>query len=68
MNYIMGFLYNAFRDKDKAYKIFTIILDKYFLGMFSKDFAQLKLLYYQFDRCLALFLPELSDHFKVFLH
>lgn len=65
MNYIMGFLYNIFKDEDKAYLIFSIIIKINFNGMFSKEFYQLKLLFYQFDRCLALFLPELCDHFKV---
>ena len=65
MNYIMGFIYNRFKDEEKTFKIFNIILDEYFKNMFCKEFAKLKLLFYQFDRCLALFLPELSEHFKV---
>lgn len=65
MNYIMGFIYIRFMDEEKTYKFFNIILEKYFKNMFCKEFAQLKLLFYQFDRCLALFLPELSEHFKV---
>ena len=65
MNYIMGFLFCNFKDESKTYKFFCELLEIHFKHMFIQEFAQLKLLFYQFDRCLALFLPELYEHFKV---
>ena len=67
MNYIMGFIYHNLRDETKSYIFFSTVIEKYFSNMFGKEFAQLKLLFYQFDRCLALFLPEISEHFKVLI-
>lgn len=67
MNYIMGFLYHNIREESTTYLFFNVILEKYFSKMFGKEFAQLKLLFYQFDRCLALFMPELSEHLKVII-
>jgi len=61
----MGYLYSNIKDETKTYHFFTVLLEKHFDRMFCQEFAQLKLLFYQFDRCLALFLPELSEHFKV---
>ena len=65
MNYIMGFLYINIKDEEKTFKAFTYLIDLYFENMFTKDLYKLKLLFFQFDRCLALFLPNLADHFKV---
>lgn len=66
MNYIMGFLYINIKDEEKTYKCFSYLIDLYFENMFTKDLYKLKLLFFQFERCLALFVPDLADHFKVF--
>lgn len=65
MNYIMGFLYIHLKDEDKTYKCFTYLINMYFEDMFTKDLDKLKLLFFQFERCLALYIPDLADHFKV---
>ena len=65
MNYVMGFLYICIQNEEATFKAFTSLIDKFFQNFFSKDLAKLKLLFYQFDHCLNLFLPKIADHFKV---
>lgn len=65
MNYIMGFLYINLRDEEKTFKCFCYLMKIYFENMFTKDLYKLRLLFYQFERCLMLILPELAEYFKV---
>lgn len=64
MNYIAGYLYLMINDEEMTYKMFANVINNYFGKVFSKDFEQLKVMFYQFERLLSIFLPELSDHFK----
>ena len=65
MNYVMGFLYIHILDEPNTHKCFENLMRNYFHNMFTKDLYTLKLLFYQFERCLTLFLPELAGYFKV---
>lgn len=65
MNYIMGFLYIHLKDEEKTFKCFTYLINLYFEDMFTKDLHKLQLLFFQFEKCFALFVPDLADHFKV---
>lgn len=67
MNYIMGFMYINIKDEETTFKAFTYLINLYFENMFTKDLYKLKVLFYQFEKCLGLFIPNLADHFKVFL-
>lgn len=67
MNYIMGYLFINVRNEELTLKIFISLINQHFHNIFTKDLRKLKLLFYQFDRCLHIFLPELFEKFKVFL-
>lgn len=41
------------------------IIEKYdMVNMFNEDLPQIKVYFYQFDRLISMFLPELHAHFK----
>ncbi|CAD8164735.1 unnamed protein product [Paramecium pentaurelia] len=64
MNYIAGYLYLNFQDQVIAYKAFDKMMNLYFKDLYINDFSKLKIGFYQFDRLLQIFLPELSQHLK----
>ncbi|CAD8065271.1 unnamed protein product [Paramecium primaurelia] len=64
MNYIAGYLYLNFQDQVIAYKAFDRMMNLYFKDLYINDFSKLKIGFYQFDRLLQIFLPELSQHLK----
>ncbi|CAD8075378.1 unnamed protein product [Paramecium sonneborni] len=64
MNYIAGYLYLNFQDQEIAYKAFDRMMNLYFKDLYVNDFSKLKIGFYQFDRLLQIFLPELSQHLK----
>ncbi|KRW99726.1 Rab-GTPase-TBC domain [Pseudocohnilembus persalinus] len=66
MNYLAGYLFILIRDEEKTYKIFSQILDhnKYLKNIFYTHFNQLKVLLYQLNRILNIFLPKLGEHFE----
>ncbi|CAD8088108.1 unnamed protein product [Paramecium sonneborni] len=64
MNYIAGYLYLIFQDQETAYKAFDRMMNLYFKDLYLNDFSNLKIGFYQFDRLLQIFLPELSQHLK----
>ncbi|CAD8176541.1 unnamed protein product [Paramecium octaurelia] len=64
MNYIAGYLYLNFQDQEIAYKAFDRMMNLYFKDLYINDFSKLKIGFYQFDRLLQIFLPELSQHLK----
>ena len=65
MNYIMGFLYLSYRNEEISFKVFCKLIINYFDNMFSKDMLGLKKLFYEFEKCLMLYMPELANHFNV---
>ena len=64
MNYIAGYLYLKTRDEESAYRIFEYLMDVRFKELFANEFQVLKVKMYQFQRLLAIFHPQISDHFK----
>ncbi|CAD8161073.1 unnamed protein product [Paramecium octaurelia] len=64
MNYIAGYIYLTFQDQVTAYKAFDRMMNLYFKDLYINDFSKLKIGFYQFDRLLQVFLPELSQHLK----
>jgi Rab-GTPase-TBC domain len=66
MNYVMGFLLLKFKDEKTTYLAFHKLMDIYLKEAYSKDFTKLKILFYEFEQCLSLFLPTIYNQFKVF--
>ncbi|KRX01411.1 Rab-GTPase-TBC domain [Pseudocohnilembus persalinus] len=64
MNYIAGYLYLIIKDETETYKQFHVIMNMYFQDLFTNQFERLKIMFYQLTRCLSIFLPKLSEHFK----
>ncbi|CAK73696.1 unnamed protein product (macronuclear) [Paramecium tetraurelia] len=64
MNYIVGYLYLTFEDEEVTYIAFDYIMNNYFSQYFENEFEMLKKVFYQYERLLFLFLPNLYHHFK----
>ncbi|CAD8148498.1 unnamed protein product [Paramecium octaurelia] len=64
MNYIVGYLYLTFEDEEVTYIVFDYIMRNYFSQYFENEFEMLKKVFYQYERLLFLFLPNLYHHFK----
>ena len=65
MNFIAGMLYLIFKDEEAAFKVLVRMIDKYNLAnMFNDDLPLLKVYFYQLERLISMFLPELHAHFK----
>ncbi len=65
MNYVMGFLYCQFGDEDLAFNFFVAIINKYMKQLFEYDLVSLKVAFYQLDKLIEIFLPNLAKLFKV---
>ncbi|EAR94523.2 TBC domain protein (macronuclear) [Tetrahymena thermophila SB210] len=64
MNYIAGFLYLIILNEAQTYKAFHTVMNTYFKQLLTDNFEQLKVVFYQLERLLSIFLPELADHLK----
>jgi hypothetical protein len=64
MNYLAGYLFLSFRDEEMTYKAFDRVMNRHFKTLFLKDFEQMKMRFYQFEKLFSLCLPKLYDHFK----
>ncbi|KAL4511896.1 hypothetical protein ABPG72_012741 [Tetrahymena utriculariae] len=64
MNYIAGFLYLIILDEASTYKAFHTVMNTYFKQLLTDNFEQLKVVFYQLERLLSIFLPELAEHLK----
>ncbi|KAM3131378.1 hypothetical protein pb186bvf_016560 [Paramecium bursaria] len=64
MNYIAGYLYLTFNNESTTYIVFDKVMELYFKPIFMNDFQKLKCGFYQFDRLLSIFIPDLSSHLK----
>jgi len=64
MNYIAGYLYLCIQDECDSYKAFHRIMNQYFNVLLTDNFEFLKVVFYQLERLLSIFLPELSEHLK----
>lgn len=67
MNYVMGFLLLKFKDEKMTYQAFCRLMDIHLKEAYSKNFTKLKILFYQFEQCLSLFLPSIYNHLKVLI-
>lgn len=65
MNYIVGTIYLQIQDEALAFKILISLIDKFQMkSLFIKNLPKLKQFFYQLDRIIGLFLPELHEKFK----
>lgn len=64
MNYIAGYLYLKTLNEESAFRVFAYLMDIRFKQLFANEFEVLKIKMYQFDRLLAIYHPEISEHFK----
>ncbi len=68
MNFVAGLLYLMFNSEDLSFKAMQEIIERFDMAeLFNEDLPKLKLFFYQFDRLLAIQLPNLHSHFKVSL-
>jgi hypothetical protein len=65
MNFVAGFLLLVFRDEEKCFKALQeIIAVNDMAELFDQELPKLKLFFYQVDRLLNIYLPQLHTHFK----
>ena len=67
MNYVAGFLYLTLgKQENLAFASMKEIIERYSMShLFNEQLPLLKLMFYQLDRLISLFLPDLHNHFKV---
>ena len=61
----MGFLFVCYQDEEQTFKCFAGLIDKLFSSILGPDLSRIKLHFYQLDRLISIYLPELAEHFKV---
>ena len=65
MNYIVGTIYLQVQNEELAFKILVALIDKFQMkNLFISSLPKLKQFFYQLDRIIGLFLPELHEKFK----
>ena len=65
MNFIAGFLLMVLRDEKTAFKAMIQLLERFKMArLFNSDLPMLKLFFYQLDRLVSIFEPDLHSHFK----
>ena len=65
MNFIAGFLLMVLKDEQTAFKAMIQLLDRFNMSrLFNSDLPMLKLFFYQLDRLVSIFEPDLHSHFK----
>lgn len=65
MNYIVGTIYLQVQDEQLAFKLLVSLIDKFQMkNLFVSSLPKLKQFFYQLDRIIGLFLPELHEKFK----
>ena len=65
MNYIVGTIYLQVQNEALAFKILVALIDKFQMkNLFVSSLPKLKQFFYQLDRIIGLFLPELHEKFK----
>lgn len=65
MNYIVGFLLLFYKEEQRVYGFFNLIMQGAISGLYKNDFADLYIMFYQFDRLLSIFCPHITAHFNV---
>jgi len=66
MNFMAGFLFLTMDcEESLAFAVMREIISRYSLAnLFNKELPMLKLMFYQLDRLISIYLPDLHDHFK----
>ena len=67
MNFIAGFLYlTMLKDESLSFAIMREVIERQNMStLFNPELPMLKLMFYQLDRLISIFLPDLHEHFKV---
>lgn len=65
MNFLMGFLFNFIQDEEITFKCFAVLLEKMLRNLLTQDLKRIKLYFYQLDKLISKFLPNLAEHFAV---
>jgi hypothetical protein len=69
MNFIVGFLYLLLNDEEQVFKFFQCLIEKHKMAeLFKQDVPLLRIYFYQLDRLIAIFLPNLHTYLKVTSH
>jgi len=61
----MGFIYFLYKDEEMTFKVFMAMMKKHSYYVLENDFKNLKYVLYQFDRLVAIMLPDLWAHLQV---
>ena len=65
MNFLAGFFYFYYKNEEKAFKAMLGLIQKFDLTeLFNTNLPRLKLYFYMLDRLIAIYLPDLHEHFK----
>jgi len=65
MNFIAGFLLMMLKEEETAFKAMIQLLERFNMAnLFNSDLPMLKLFFYQLDRLVSIFEPDLHTHFK----
>lgn len=66
MNFMAGFLYLSMNFSEAlSYTVMREVIAKFsMVNMFNKELPLLKQIFYQLDRLISIYLPDLHNHFK----
>lgn len=66
MNFIAGFLYMTLgKEESYAFAVMREVIERFNMSqLFNPELPMLKLMFYQLDRLIAIYLPDLHNHFK----
>ena len=66
MNFLAGYLFLAMGNKEElAFGAMREVIERFsMIHLFQKEQPMLKLMFYQLDRLIAIYLPDLHMHFK----
>ena len=66
MNFIVGFIFALYHDEATVFKFLMTLIQRLRLSqLFQQDVPLLKMYFYQLNRLIAIFLPNIHHHFKV---
>lgn len=67
MNYVAGMFFYLIDDEEDIFKLYTCLIENKMSILFANKFEKLKSYFYVLDNLVTLFIPDLSQHFKVSL-
>ena len=67
MNYLAGALLYLAKNEPRVFRLYVSLIEKRMDELFSHKFEKLKCYFYVLDSLIAIFIPDLSEHFKVVL-